>query len=196
MFTGIVDHIAVVEALSTLSEGGACLKLATRFSGLQVGESIAVDGICLTVSAFIDGSFEAKLSPETCIKTGALAFSVGTLLNVERALSLQDRLGGHWVTGHIDTVIDVKQVQHLADFIQIDFSLPFEAIAYVVPKGSVTINGVSLTINDVKTESFSVTLIPETQKRTNLSDLQKESQVRVEWDYIAKIVQRQLVCQK
>lgn len=196
MFTGIVDHPANIVSAESRSES-LDLTIATTFTDFTLGESIAVDGICLTVVDFAPGSFVCQLSKETLERTTAGDFTVGRLVNLERALRVGDRFGGHMVLGHIDetaTLIDISDVGaykrlvfgHLSDAMQ----------SYCVYKGSITINGVSLTLNQVTSESFEVMIIPHTLDRTNLHKLQLGDAVNIEYDYIARIIAQQAVVHK
>lgn len=191
MYTGIVDHIAKIIKIQVLDKG-LCLTVASQFNGLQLGESIALDGICVTVTAFRDGEFDCELSPETLKLTTARNFQLETEVNLERSLTLQDKLGGHFVMGHVDTTATVKQIEKHADFTRvIIMGLTKDAMPYFAKKGSVCVNGVSLTINEVYDDGFEVMLIPHTQERTNLKYLQENSIVNIEFDTLARIVVRQ-----
>lgn len=188
MFTGIIDHRALVTAISH-QKNSIQLTLATAFSDLVLGESISVDGVCLTVTAFFDNTFVCGLSKETCALTIAKQYRIGSTVNVERAMTLSERLGGHIVTGHVDGVIRVKKLEQHGEFILCEFSdsNPVHAV-FLIAKGSVCINGVSLTLNIVHPDYFSVMLIPHTLERTNLSQVNRNDCVNVEYDYLAKLV--------
>ena len=188
MFCGIVDHTGTLEAIDQKSKG-VLLRIRSQFSDFSLGESIAVDGVCLTVTAFDENTFDCELSPETMSVTAASAYRVGQLVNLERAMRLSDRIGGHLVTGHVDETILLDNKVRRGDFTEFHFSdFPAEKKAYLIEKGSVTINGVSLTVNKVDEDGFTVMLIPHTLERTQLSDLLPEMRVNIEWDYMAKII--------
>ncbi len=192
MFTGIIDHCGEIVAIDS-HENRATLQIRTEFSDLSLGESISVDGICLTVTSIQSDLFSCDLSKETLSKTIAECYREGDRVNLERALRPIDRLSGHFVSGHVDQILAVGAKQLENEFIEMEFHglLP-EHEAYVVPKGSITVNGVSLTINALLEEGFTVTLIPHTLSRTNLSHLQINDTVNVEFDLIAKLVANQI----
>lgn len=186
MFTGIVDHCG--ELLSI--ERGETLRfwIASLFMDLSLGESVAVDGVCLTVTDLRDNQFACELSPETLNITTAGTYKVGQSLNLERAMRFSDRISGHLVTGHVDNTLLISAIKAHQDFTQIDFpGVSEENQRYLIAKGSVAIDGVSLTVNQVYDDGFSVMLIPHTLGRTNLSGLLKGKAVNVEWDYLAKL---------
>lgn len=192
MFTGIVDHCGVITNISDLPNS-IRLSISSDFSDLALGESICVDGVCLTVVYSNENSFECDLSPETLHLTNAKNYRIGDLINLERAMRLSDRLSGHIVTGHVDGVLKIKQFEKQNDFVLCEFSeIPGECLLYLTRKGSVCINGVSLTINTVNQDTFSVMLIPHTVERTNLHKLKANNYVNVEYDYLAKLVQKNI----
>ncbi len=192
MFTGIVSHPGQIISVQHHPDAMQ-LQIQSEFHDLILGESISVDGICLTVTTFQDNIFSCDLSPETLSVTTAKYFSKGKLVNLERALQLSDRLGGHFVMGHVDNVLIVSDKKEHAEFIELTFSgFTEEQYRFLIKKGSVTINGVSLTINSVSPQSFNVMLIPHTLDRTNLSKLNINDAVNVEFDYLARIVAHQL----
>jgi riboflavin synthase len=187
MFTGIVDHCGVLSVIEQQSQAMR-LKIKHNFEAIVLGESIAVDGICLTVTGEEKDVFFCDLSPETMTVTTARYFKEGQKVNLERALQPLSRIGGHFVTGHIDRIGSVKTIQKQGDFIEMVFVSPKE---YIFPKGSIAINGVSLTVNQVDDESFAVMLIPHTLERTNLSTLQMGDEVNLEFDMMARVIVEQ-----
>lgn len=192
MFTGIVDHCGQITDIKSGQEH-CTISVSSKFTDLDLGESIALDGACLTVTAHTPTQFTVELSPETMRLTKAKEYKVGTQLNLERALRLMDRLGGHFVTGHVDGLCQVAAIRPQDKFTELHFShVPDIYKKFLVKKGSVAVDGVSLTINDVTRNGFTVMLIPHTLERTNLSDLQIGDQVNVEFDYLAKLVLNQL----
>ena len=192
MFTGIIDHCGQVIRLEP-RDTALRLWIMTEFSDWQLGESIAVDGICLTVIDFSEKCFACDISPETLKVTTALNFVVGTQVNIERAMRLDDRFGGHVVTGHVDTRGALVASVWQGEFLCLTFgALPMGALRYFCQKGSVAINGVSLTVNAVTNHAFEVMLIPHTLKFTNLGALVVGDTVNVEFDYLARYVVRQL----
>ena len=192
MFTGIVDHCGVITAI-THSSNGIRLSISNHFTDLTLGESICVDGVCLTVTQFESNYFNCDLSPETLRLTLAKNYCVGDSVNLERSMRLSDRLGGHMVTGHADGIVRVKTVEMHNEFVCCEFfEIEKSHSLLLTPKGSVCINGVSLTINSADPDFFSVMLIPHTLQRTNLHQLKQNNYVNVEYDYLAKLVQRNL----
>jgi riboflavin synthase len=190
MFTGIVAAVGSVASV-TPSAGG--VRLIVKAADLDLmdavlGESIAVNGVCLTVIALPGGAFEADVSRETLACTAG--FAQGARVNLERALRLADRLGGHLVSGHVDGVGEVTAVTLSGDNRVVRFAVPGELARYIARKGSVAINGVSLTVNEVSGMEFSVNLIPHTLAETNLGDLAAGSRVNVEVDTVARYVER------
>ena len=195
MFTGIVTATCAVEKIIVNGESspGARLQVQHDYPDIIQGESIAVNGVCLTAMPLKPRLIAFDVSPETlrCSTLGLLNLS--DTVNLERSLSLSDRLGGHFVTGHVDQVCQVGSVKPQGDFTELVLvGVSVENRAYLLPKGSVAINGVSLTVNAVSADSFCVVLIPETMKRTNLSAIDQGESVNVEFDMLAKIVCRQL----
>lgn len=198
MFTGIVDHVGRIQSIERARDL-LRLKMNSRFMGLMLGESISLDGACLSVVSVNAGSFSVDVSPETTSRTIANLYQVGTEVNLERALRLGDSLGGHWVIGHIDTQAKVVTKRNLGEFVKLDFMIDRSSKdsgyshGLMVEKGSVSINGVSLTINGIWRNGFSVMLIPITLERTNLKSLIVEDRVNIEFDHLAKLVHAQLM---
>ncbi|AJC50322.1 riboflavin synthase [Coxiella endosymbiont of Amblyomma americanum] len=190
MFTGIVDHCGKVRSVEILPQL-AVVHIETKFFDLQIGESIAMDGVCVTVAKTQSSNFFCELSSETVSHTSARLYKVGDLVNLERALRLMDRMGGHFVTGHVDQTVTVALLQSnkQSEFVQAIFvGISKEVRCYLIKKGSVSISGVSLTVNNITKNTFSVMLIPHTLKKTNLKNLIVGHVVNVEFDLIAKIV--------
>lgn len=189
MFTGLIETLGTVRELRRGS-GGASLSVACALSDYLLGESIAVNGACLTLIAHGQGAFRADVSPETLDCTTLSALQPGARVNLERALRLGDRLGGHLVSGHIDTVAVLTERRVDGNAIRLSFSLPAEHCRFLVAKGSVAIDGISLTVNQVTAESFSVAIIPHTLAHTTLAAIQSGQRVNIETDLLAKYVQR------
>lgn len=191
MFTGIVEELGTVVALE---DQGDAIRLTVNgplvTSDAHEGDSIAVNGCCLTVVTHQDGSFTADVMHETLAKTSLGAFEPGTRVNLERAVTPATRLGGHIVQGHVDgtgTVVARTPSDHWE---VVEISLPAALERYLVPKGSITVDGISLTVVDVHAESFTVSLIPETLARTTLGRKQPGDVVNLEVDVIAKYVEK------
>ncbi len=193
MFTGII------QGLGTLFEkrpagGGMIFGIETDFllTDPEEGESIAVNGACLTARNIRNNRFYVDVSPESLGKTGLSRLQAGNKVNLERALRLSDRLGGHLVSGHIDAQGQVKQRRITGDFTLFTFSLDPILTKYIVAKGSITINGVSLTVNTCEHNRFSVSIIPHTLATTTLGTLREGDQVNIEVDMIGKYVEKML----
>ncbi|MEJ2199645.1 MAG: riboflavin synthase [Desulfuromonadaceae bacterium] len=193
MFTGLIEDVGTVRELSR-SADSVRLRIATGIpmQELVMGESIAVNGICLTVVAFGDGQFSADVSPETVGRTTLATLRSGSRVNLERALCLGGRLGGHLVSGHVDAVATITSRERDGNAIRFTFRLPAEVNRYVVEKGSVAIDGISLTVNAVSEETFSVAIIPHTLAETTLQERAVGDQVNIETDIIGKYVERLL----
>jgi riboflavin synthase len=187
MFTGIIKHLGTVRSLEPYG-GGMRLTLEPVDFGspLERGESIAVNGVCLTTLLRDDGAFSADLSPETIARTSFRHVGPGSVVNLERALALGDRLGGHLVQGHVDTVGALLETSRDGEFAVYRWSFPAEYADYVVSKGSIAVDGISLTIVEPTRESFAAALIPETLERTNLGTATVGNVANLEFDMMAK----------
>jgi riboflavin synthase len=193
MFSGIIADIGSIKQASD-RDGGLRLVIATGALGLedaQLGDSIAVNGVCLTVVKKNGGDFAVDVSRETLDCTVGLD-AAGAPVNLEKALRLADRLGGHLVSGHVDGVGEVAAFTDLGESWKLVVRAPQVLAKYIAVKGSITINGVSLTINHVSGNEFSVNLIPHTLLMTNLKNLRAGSRVNLEVDLIARYVERMM----
>lgn len=191
MFTGI---IATTGRIARLAPQGDVLRLTLDAGKLPLedvalGDSIAVNGICLTVVALGAGTFEVDVSPETLRCTVGLD-NEGNLVNLEKAMQLTDRLGGHLVSGHVDGVGQVKSLNQTGECLEVVITAPAELARYIATKGSVTVNGVSLTTNLVLGDDFNLMLIPHTLEKTNLHQLAVGQRVNLEVDLIARYCER------
>jgi riboflavin synthase len=193
MFTGLIADLGELTALEE-DEEGATLRIDTRLAGeLGEGDSIAVNGVCLTVTEVQGKSFTAQAMRETLDRSALGALALGTRVNLELPLRAADRLGGHVVQGHVDgigTVIEIDE-QGFSQVLRIDESAP-DLGRYLVEKGSIAINGVSLTVSALHDDGFEVSLIPETLQRTNLGAVAVGDKVNLEADVLAKHVERLL----
>lgn len=190
MFTGIIDHSALILQCEHF-DNHMRVAIQSEYTDLIPGESIAVNGCCLTVVSPTENIFYCDISSETMACTTASEWIVGSHLNLERAMRLHDRFGGHIVLGHVDDLATVVAISHEGDFTALKFQVANpENLSLLVHKGSVCVNGVSLTINAVTDTGFECMLIPFTLRKTNLQFLEVHSRVNIEYDYIARIVQR------
>ena len=193
MFTGIIEEMGVVKEVTKTRQGSSVSILAqTVLEGLKVGDSVTVNGACLTVVAFARTEMKADLSPETAKVTTLGSLKAGDPVNLERAMRLGDRLGGHLVTGHVDAIGIIRARVQEGDALQLTIEAPREVLRYCVPKGSVTVDGISLTLNEVTDRGFRVTIIPHTAKVTTLGIKQVGDAVNLEADLIGKYVERLL----
>lgn len=192
MFTGIIESLGEIKQIATLEQG---LRLSIAAGGLdlnevRIGDSIAVNGICLTVVSHGPGEFSVEVSRETLDCTQGLD-SPGEV-NLEKALRLSDRLGGHLVSGHVDGVGKVVKFEAAGECRLLTVRSSHALAKYIAQKGSITVNGVSLTVNRVEGEDFDINLIPHTLEMTNLKSLQPGDRVNLEVDLIARYVERML----
>lgn len=188
MFTGIVEETGEVIDIEQTADGRR-IRLATSFDGLSHGQSISVSGACLTVEDFGDEWFEVFTATETLDRTYLGELDVGDGVNLERALPADGRFDGHFVQGHVDATGTVESITQLGDDWEFTFSLPASLRPYVVEKGSITVDGISLTVASHDAEQFAVAIIPETYEITTLSDKSVGDPVHLEVDVIAKYVE-------
>lgn len=183
MFTGIIEEVGVVSARS-----GANLTILAQsiLEGVALGDSIAIDGACMTVASFDAKSFRVQVSPESYAKTTLGSLKAGDAVNLERAMAAGDRFGGHFVQGHVDGVGRIEGVHPQGEFQVWTFNAPADVARYLVPKGSVTIDGISLTVVDPRRDTFDVAVIPETLKRTKLASKRPGDAVNMEADMLGK----------
>ncbi|HEX2781296.1 MAG TPA: riboflavin synthase [Gemmatimonadaceae bacterium] len=196
MFTGIVDDVGTIER-ATVTEAGRELRIRTRYTDLADGESIACNGACLTVREHGEGWFTVAAVVTTLGRTTVESWRAGDRVNLERAMSLGDRFGGHIVQGHVDCVGTVTSVRRERDALLVTVSVPEEIALLMVPHGSVTVDGVSLTVNRLLgDDGFELSIIEYTERHTTLGTLGVGSRVHVEADMIAKHVQRLFAAQR
>jgi riboflavin synthase len=193
MFTGLVEGVGDITEMRRMAEG---LRLAVAppfpVAELALGESVAVSGACLTVVKMEGRAFQVEVSPETLARSSLASKKVGDRVNLERSLRLGDRLGGHLVTGHVDGLGVLKERRQGPEHLELTFEMPATLAPLVIEKGSIAVDGVSLTVNSVTGTAFSVNIIPYTAKDTNLDGLKVGDRVNLETDIIGKYVARLL----
>ena len=190
IFTGLIQSLGTV-AREKSSDDGVRLTVSSALAGeLQQGDSIAVNGVCLTASEVDGDSFTAEVMNETLSRTSLADVGPGAAVNLEVPLRASDRLGGHVVQGHVDAVGRVVSVSEDGFARRLEIEAPEQLLRYVVAKGSIAVDGVSLTVTECGERSFTVSLIPETLARTNLREAQPGTQVNLEVDVLAKYVER------
>ncbi len=193
MFTGIIEEIGVVKAVGKTRQGCRVAILAQAvLDDLTVGDSVTVNGACLTVVGCDGTEMHADMSPETLTVTTLGSLKAGDPVNLERAMRLNERLGGHLVTGHVDGAGAIRSRVQEGDALQITIETSRDILRYCVPKGSITVDGISLTVNDVTDRGFRVTIIPHTAKVTTLGIKQAGDSVNLETDLIGRYVERLL----
>ncbi len=191
MFTGLIETTGKVSKLASKENYRVLtIELDSTFGPLTIGESISCDGACLTVIEHTSNSFVAEASQETLARTTLGQVHIGSNINLERALKIGDRLGGHFVTGHIDTIGEVVSVRPVGQSVEITVGFDREFAALVVEKGSVALNGISLTINVCTDTQLSVNIIPHTLNATTLANLTVGDKVNIEFDLLGKYILR------
>jgi riboflavin synthase len=187
MFTGLIEQLGTIENLQRRDDGLE-VRIACALHPYTLGESIAVNGTCLTVKSFSEKHFDADASLETLDKTNLADLQVGHRVHLERAMALGERLGGHLVTGHVDGVGTLIERVPEGDYSRVQFEVPKRLAPFLAPKGSIAVNGVSLTLNDVTGTRFNVMLVPFTLDETTFGSMQPGARVNLEVDILAKYV--------
>ncbi|MBE0429489.1 MAG: riboflavin synthase [Thermoleophilia bacterium] len=191
MFTGIVEELGRLAELKMGADSGVItIEAGEVLKGTQLGDSIAVNGVCLTARSFGDGTFSADVMPETIRKSNLGNLKRGDVVNLERALTLSARLGGHLMLGHVDATGKVLSIRPEGNAMLYTFSAPGEIRRYLLPQGSVGIDGISLTIARLESDNFSVSLIPHTVKVTTLGHNPVGYEVNLEADVLGKYVEK------
>jgi riboflavin synthase len=192
MFTGLIEKKG--EVLANLVQNGANrLVISSPFEKLEAGESIAINGVCLTLLPSDSGKLHFDVSPETLKLTTLGKLAVGTEVNMERAMFASTRFGGHYVSGHVDTQFQIQSITPMNEYIEMELTgYASQALLYLIPKGSITVEGVSLTINAVTSQSIKLMLVPHTLMHTTLGILRAGQNVNIEFDYLTRIVAHQL----
>ena len=191
MFTGIIEEVGKITGISS-SSGITRLSITCKIvlEGMKTGDSIAVDGVCLTVVSFNEQSFEVEVMKETIDKTTLSQVKLNRSVNLERALSAQGRLNGHFVTGHIDGIGIIKKINPQEGQAEMIIEFPGELSPWLIPKGSVTVDGISLTVGKLQKEVFTVYLIPHTLNETAIGEKTAGGRVNLETDIIGKYILR------
>ncbi len=185
MFTGLIEDIGTIKKIDSSK-----LSIETSLKDIKIGDSIAVNGVCLTAVSLDGGGFTADYSPQTDKVTTLSSLKSGSKVNLERALQLSSRLGGHIVSGHVDGIAKIKKIEKKGSFFHISFFCAKEILHYCVNKGSVAIDGISLTIADVFNDGFDVFIIPETINNTILKFKKAGDEVNIETDILGKYVEK------
>lgn len=193
MFTGLIEDLGTLKRFQKTGESGR-ITVATSIpmEEIVMGESIAVNGVCLTVVDFSGGTFTADVSPESLARTNLGSLGTGDRVNLERALRLSDRLGGHIVSGHVDALGVVAQRRQDQNAVRFTIEMPRPQLRYLVEKGSVTVDGISLTVNTVAENAFGVSVIPHSLAKTTLQWCEPGTRVNIETDILGKYVERLL----
>jgi len=194
MFTGIIEAVGQINTIA-INAQGARISVATGsldMADVKLGDSIATNGICLTVVDFSANSFSADVSNETLTRTGFAHYKSGQKVNLEKAMLPTTRFGGHMVSGHVDALAEIVAVEHDGNSIHYWVSMPTDLAAYIAEKGSVTIDGTSLTVNSLADGKFRLTIVPHTTQQTIISSYQVGSKVNLEVDLIARYIERLL----
>ncbi|HBM90488.1 MAG TPA: riboflavin synthase [Rhodospirillaceae bacterium] len=192
MFTGIITDVGTVKVIDKKGDWIVQIESSAILDHLVLGASVACSGICLTVISKTDRSFDVQLSSETLEKTNAQKWGVGTSLNLERALRLGDELGGHMVTGHVDGLARVLSCDQEKESLRFRFEVEGSYASYIATKGSVALDGISLTVNEVEGNVFGVNIIPYTQQHTTMGKIKVGDHMNLEIDLMARYVARRL----
>ena len=191
MFTGLIQDIGEIQSLQHRG-GGVSLTISTQLDlrSVKVGDSVAVEGVCLTVVEVSGRTFSAEVSPETLGRTTLASLKKGQPVNLETALKMSDPLGGHLVSGHVDGTGEIAEVTREGNSLRYRFRVPPEVGRYLIEKGSVAVDGISLTVAECRDQGFSVSVIPHTAGRTTLGKKKAGDKVNLENDLIAKYVEK------
>ena len=193
MFTGIIQQVCTVKALSRSGDSAALtIDLGQLANQAKIGDSIAINGVCLTVTKLAGTQATFDVSGETLAKSTIGKLATGAKVNIELALRADDRFGGHFVLGHVDGTATIKKIDKKADFATFTFAASKDLLDQMIPKGSVAVDGISLTIAELNADSFTVAVIPQTLKETTLGQAKIAEQVNIEIDIITKTVRRYL----
>ena len=192
MFTGIIQSFAFIEYID-FDKKIYTMKTNLDLKNCKIGSSISCDGICLTITNILDDSFSVNIGEETLKRSNVLGWNKNTKINLEKSLKVGDEISGHFVYGHVDTTIELKKIIKFSNSWEYEFSLSslkdnIDIKKYIVEKGSVAINGISLTVANIFEKSFNISVIPHTFKNTNLSLLEEGVRVNIEFDPLARYI--------
>jgi riboflavin synthase len=191
MFTGIIEEIGHIKKIELKNQGAfLTIKAEKILSDIKIGDSIAVNGACLTVVSFSNDAFSAELSRETLEKTALSKHQTNKWVNLERALKLGDRLGGHIVSGHVDCTGVLTESYQAGDNLVLEFEYPEAYAKYLINKGSITVDGISLTVAAINKNKFQIWVIPHTISQTTLEMITKGTLVNLEFDLVGKYIER------
>lgn len=194
MFTGIIEEVGIVKNFKFISENAEIsVNCSKVLEDTKIGDSIAINGVCQTVTDITETGFRAEVSKETLRVTNFSDLQSGDKVNLERALTLNERVGGHIVSGHVDNVAKFVSAEKSDDFYNMEFIVNEETARYIVKKGSVTINGISLTVAEINNTVLKVAVIPHTYENTNLLVLKNGQYVNIETDVFAKYIEKFLL---
>ncbi len=189
MFTGLIEEVGKVKGINRKVDGiNVSIEAKNILDDIKIGDSIAVNGVCLTVVSLSDRGFSFDVSKETLDRSNLKFLKIGEYVNLERALKVSDRLGGHIVQGHVDTVGSITKITPLGEHTIFEIEIPSKYLNLVVEKGSIAIDGISLTINSIKNNRLFFNIIPHTIKSTNLQFRKVGDMVNIEFDVIGKYV--------
>jgi riboflavin synthase len=195
MFTGIIQSFGFLENIN-LDKNIYNMKTNLNLNDCQIGSSISCDGVCLTITNILDNLFSVNIGEETVKRTNVLLWNKNTKINLEKSLKVGDEISGHFVYGHVDTTIKLKKIIKFPNSWEFEFSLSsleenVDVKKFIVEKGSIAINGISLTIANIFEKSFNISVIPHTFMNTNLSSLQEGDRVNIEFDPLARYIVRE-----
>jgi riboflavin synthase len=194
MFTGIIEAVGSIQAIKITGQG-ARIVISTGLldmSDVKLGDSIATNGICLTVVAFDSSTYSADVSNETLQRTGFVDYQTGQAVNLEKAMLPTTRFGGHMVSGHVDAVVAITSIEHNGNSLEYWLEMPSDLAPYIAEKGSITIDGTSLTVNSVTDDKFRLTIVPHTNAQTIIAQYKAGTKVNLEVDLIARYIERLL----
>lgn len=194
MFTGLVEELASIKAIEQVSDNAIRLTVKAEkiMSDIKTGDSIAVNGICLTVSDFTENTFAVDCMPETLKATSLHNLKIGSQVNLERSLRPDSRMGGHFVSGHVDCTGEISRLEQVENALYVDVNFPDKFSHYVIDKGSIAIDGISLTVFAIKENTVTLSIIPHTLEVTVLGKKSVGDLVNIEFDMFAKMIEKQM----